>query len=156
MELKEVRKHLGERVYVESKPAYNRYIGTYILEGIMQVCELDKDDKEVWDVQIKLQEINAKNCSIWIDFKGAVIKFLGRDEGKEQKDKCTIPQSPAATASFAQGSHASGDTPSILHRGETSRDYEYIVPCDEKKDNSARTIEDIQQESLEKLRALCQ
>lgn len=137
MELKEVRKHLGERVYVESKPAYNRYIGTYILEGIMQKCELDKDGKEVWTVEIKLQEINAKNCSIWIDFKGAVIKFLGRDEEEGQDERYTIPQSPAATAPFTQRS--------LAGNGEQI--------C---KKEGSRTIEDIQKESLEKLRALCQ
>lgn len=75
MELKEVKKHIGERVYVESKKAYNQHKGEYILEGIMQVCELDNSHKQVWSAKLKLREINA-NCSIWIDFKGAVIRFL--------------------------------------------------------------------------------
>ena len=46
MELKEVKKHIGERVYVESKKAYNQHKGEYILEGIMQVCELDNAHKQ--------------------------------------------------------------------------------------------------------------
>ncbi len=84
MELKEVKKHIGERVYVESKKAYNQHKGEYILEGIMQVCELGFDDKAVWTVKIKLRQINA-NCSIWIDFKGAVIELM-------QNTKCSDTQ----------------------------------------------------------------
>ena len=86
MELKEVKKHIGERVYVESKKAYNQHKGEYILEGIMQVCELDNVHKQVWSAKLKLREINA-NCSIWIDFKGAVIELMQNTECSDTQEQ---------------------------------------------------------------------
>ena len=91
IKLNEIKDRLGEKVYVEQKSCYNQIKGIYILAGLQQTIELDKNNRPVWTNQIQVKECGT-NCSIWLSAKNTTITFLSsiKEDNPEAED---IPKS---------------------------------------------------------------
>lgn len=93
IKLNEIKDRLGEKVYIEQKPCYNQIKGIYILAGLSQTLELDKNNRPVWTFHIKVKECNA-SCERWLLAKNTTITFLSSiKEGSPEAEDIPNPKS---------------------------------------------------------------
>lgn len=80
MNFRELQNHIGELIYIKSKPAYNTYKGVYILAGVSYAIEAGGESGLERIKTIRLSCMDRKSGSrIWINAESAYYTFNPED-----------------------------------------------------------------------------